>query len=78
MSAPTATVIRDGKETIIPASKLVRGDIIEVRAGDLVPADARLITSHSLFAQESALTGESVPCEKDARAAVKKGASRRK
>ncbi len=73
MSAPTAAVIRDGKETIIPASKLVRGDIIEVRAGDLVPADARLITSHSLFAQESALTGESVPCEKDARAAVKKG-----
>lgn len=73
MSAPTATAIRDGKETIIPASKLVRGDIIEVRAGDLVPADARLITSHSLFAQESALTGESVPCEKDARAAVKKG-----
>ena len=73
MSAPTATIIRDGKETIIPASKLVRGDIIEVRAGDLVPADARLITSHSLFAQESALTGESVPCEKDARAAVKKG-----
>lgn len=73
MSAPTATVIRDGKETIIPASKLVRGDIIEVRTGDLVPADARLITSHSLFAQESALTGESVPCEKDARAAVKKG-----
>lgn len=73
MSAPTAAVIRDGKETVIPASKLVRGDIIEVRAGDLVPADARLITSHSLFAQESALTGESVPCEKDARAAVKKG-----
>lgn len=73
MSAPTAAVIRDGKETIIPASKLVRGDIIEVRAGDLVPADARLITSHSLFAQESALTGESVPCEKDARTAVKKG-----
>lgn len=73
MSAPTAAVIRDGKETIIPASKLVRGDIIEVLAGDLVPADARLITSHSLFAQESALTGESVPCEKDARAAVKKG-----
>lgn len=73
MSAPTAAVIRDGKETIIPASKLVRGDIIEVRAGDLVPADARLITSHSLFAQESSLTGESVPCEKDARAAVKKG-----
>lgn len=64
MTAPTAAVIRDGKETIIPASKLVRGDIIEVRAGDLVPADARLITSHSLFAQESALTGESVPCER--------------
>ena len=66
MSAPTAAVIRDGKETKIPASEVVRGDIIEVRAGDLVPADARLISSHSLSAQESALTGESMPCEKDA------------
>lgn len=55
MSAPTAAVIRDGKETKIPASEVVRGDIIEVRAGDLVPADARLISSHSLSAQESAL-----------------------
>ena len=61
MSAPTAAVIRDGKETKIPASEVVRGDIIEVRAGDLVPADARLISSHSLSAQESALTGESMP-----------------
>ena len=66
MSAPTAAVIRDGKETKIPASEVVRGDIIEVRAGNLVPADARLISSHSLSAQESALTGESMPCEKDA------------
>ena len=78
MSAPTAAVIRDGKETKIPASEVVRGDIIEVRAGDLVPADARLISSHSLSAQESALTGESMPCEKDALCRIPGTAVRRR
>jgi len=66
MSAPHARVLRDGKECIIDASKLVPGDIIHLEAGDFIPADARLIKSVSLKSEESALTGESVPSEKDA------------
>lgn len=66
MSAPHARVIRDGKEMIIDASELVPGDIIRLEAGDFVPADARLIHSAGLKSEESALTGESVPTEKDA------------
>ena len=66
MSAPHAKVIRDGKEQIIDAADLVPGDIIRLEAGDFVPADARLIRSASLKSEESALTGESVPTEKDA------------
>ncbi len=66
MSAPHARVIRDGKEQVIDASGLVPGDIIRLEAGDFVPADARLLHSVSLKSEESALTGESVPSEKDA------------
>ncbi|MBQ9150885.1 MAG: calcium-translocating P-type ATPase, PMCA-type [Clostridia bacterium] len=66
MSAPHARVIRDGKESVIDASALVPGDIIKLEAGDFVPADARLLQSTSLKSEESALTGESVPSEKDA------------
>ena len=66
MSAPHARVIRNGKEMVIDASELVPGDIIKIEAGDFVPADARLITSASLKSEESALTGESVPSEKNA------------
>ena len=66
MSAPHARVIRDGVETLIEASELVPGDIIKLEAGDFVPADARLLHSVSLKSEESALTGESVPSEKDA------------
>lgn len=74
MSAPHARVIRDGKESIINASDLVPGDVIILEAGDFVPADARLIKSVSLKSEESALTGESVPSEKNAVARVKKNA----
>ncbi len=74
MSAPHARVVRDGEERVIPASELVPGDIIHLEAGDFVPADARLIRSVSLKSEESALTGESVPAEKDAAADVKDGA----
>ncbi len=74
MSAPHARVIRDGKESIIDASQLVPGDIIKLEAGDFVPADAKLIHSAGLKSEESALTGESVPSEKDCLAEVKEGA----
>ena len=70
LSAPHARVIREGREMIIDAYQLVPGDIISLEAGDYVPADARLIRSASLKAEESALTGESVPSEKDATAEV--------
>ncbi len=70
LSAPHARVIRNGREMIIEATQLVPGDVISLEAGDYVPADARLIRSASLKAEESALTGESVPSEKDAVAEV--------
>ncbi len=66
MSAPHARVIRNGEEKVIDASELVPGDIIRLEAGDFIPADARLLRSVSLKSEESALTGESVPSEKDA------------
>lgn len=66
LSAPHARVLRDGKEKVIDAVELVPGDIIHLEAGDFIPADARLIRSVSLNSEESALTGESVPSEKDA------------
>lgn len=74
MSAPHARVLRDGKEEIIEAKDLVPGDIIHLEAGDFVPADARLIQSISLKSEESALTGESVPSEKDANKIIKDAA----
>lgn len=74
MSAPKARVIRDGTEAVIDASLLVPGDIIRLEAGDFIPADARLIRSVSLKCEESALTGESVPSEKDAAVRVEDNA----
>lgn len=70
MSAPHARVLRGGAEKLINASELVPGDVIKLEAGDFVPADARLIKSVNLKSEESALTGESVPSEKDADAEV--------
>lgn len=74
MTTLQARVIRNGKEELINAEDLVPGDLIRLEAGDVVPADARLIRSVSLKSEESALTGESVPSEKDAEAIVKKNA----
>lgn len=71
LSAPHARVVRNGEEKVIDAIDLVPGDIIHLEAGDFVPADSRLISSSSLKSEESALTGESVPSEKDAREIVK-------
>ena len=65
MAAPTATVVRDGDEMEIPARELVPGDIILLAAGDKIPADARLIQAINLQTEEAALTGESLPVEKN-------------
>src|SRR5581483_3114120 len=62
----TATVVRDGAPRTIPAREVVPGDVIELAAGDLVPADARLLTAKDLFLNEGVLTGESLPAEKHA------------
>ncbi|MBE6619550.1 MAG: calcium-translocating P-type ATPase, PMCA-type [Ruminococcaceae bacterium] len=74
MSAPHARVIRNGSECVIDAADLVPGDIIKLEAGDFVPADARLIYSSGLKSEESALTGESVPSEKDALSVISEDA----
>ena len=66
MSAPLAKVIRGGQMTRVETGKLVPGDIIVLEAGDLVPADARILDSANLKADESAMTGESVPVSKQA------------
>jgi Mg2+-importing ATPase len=62
--APTATVLRDGAWIELPRRDVVVGDIIRLCAGDLVPADARLVTADDLYVQQAALTGESLPSEK--------------
>ena len=64
MAAPTASVLRDGEEEEIPAREVVPGDVILIRAGDKIPADARLIEAINLQVEEAALTGESVAVEK--------------
>lgn len=73
MSAATTRVLRDGKEIQIKSENLVIGDIIFLEAGDSVPADARILESASLKAEEAALTGESVPVEKTDEQIIAKG-----
>jgi len=70
MSAPQARAVRDGSRVRVPAAELVPGDLIELEAGDLVPADARILDCAGLKADESAMTGESVPVEKGAAEAL--------
>ena len=70
MAAPAARVWRDGVLQQLPSTELVPGDVIEMDAGDMVPADCRLLETASLRCDESALTGESVPVEKDETAEV--------
>ncbi|WP_066948909.1 cation-translocating P-type ATPase [Streptomyces lushanensis] len=63
-SAVQAGVVRDGEERVVPAEELVVGDVVVLGSGDVVPADCRLLDSHGLEADESALTGESLPVAK--------------
>ena len=65
MTAPQARVLRDGRSTVVPAAEVVPGDVLLLEGGDVVAADARLIEAHRLTAIEAALTGESIPVEKD-------------
>lgn len=68
MVRTTATVIRDGIQKEIPLRMIVPGDIIHLASGDMIPADVQLITSKDLFVNQSSLTGESLPVEKNVRA----------
>ncbi|GHJ12277.1 cation-translocating P-type ATPase [Micromonospora sp. AKA38] len=63
-SAVTARVRRDGAERVVPAEDLVPGDVVSISSGDAVPADCRVLTSDGLEADESSLTGESLPVAK--------------
>jgi len=64
MSAAQSKVFRSGELVVIPSSELVVGDVVALEAGDNVPADCRILEAAALKAEESALTGESVPCDK--------------
>ncbi len=68
MSSPNAKVIRNGILEVVPANTLVPGDIVSLDAGDIIPADLRLVESSNLKIEEASLTGESVPVEKDSNA----------
>ncbi len=65
MSAAQSKVYRSGELIVVPSAELVPGDVIALEAGDNVPADCRILEAAALKAEESALTGESVPCDKD-------------
>ena len=64
MTAPNATVIRGGAHAVVPAAELVPGDMVYLEAGNVVPADVRVVESAQLRVDEAALTGESVPVQK--------------
>ncbi len=68
LAAPMASVLRDGAESEVPARDLVPGDVVLLHPGDRVPADARVLESVNLMTDEAALTGESVPVDKQAEA----------
>ena len=70
MVSNTATLVRDGKDVEAPLKMLVPGDIIKLAAGDMVPADVRVLSAKDLFLNQSALTGESLPVERNADAST--------
>ena len=66
MAAPCSKVIRDGDMVVVPSRELVAGDVVILEAGDYIPADVRILESINLKVEEAALTGESVPVDKEA------------
>lgn len=74
LSTPKARVLRDGQIVTVPVEELVFGDILQLETGQYVPADARLLSAVNLTVNESSLTGESLPVEKNPDAAVKEDA----
>ena len=75
MQTATARVRRDKTVVVVKARDVVVGDVLEMEAGDAIPADARLLQSINLATEESALTGESVPVGKDAVSRVSEDAT---
>src|SRR6476620_12097384 len=65
LQVPQAKVVRGGGLVLVPAVEVVPGDLVQLEAGDIVPADGRIVRSATLEAQEAALTGESAPVSKD-------------
>ena len=68
LQVPQAKVVRGGALVLVPAVEVVPGDLVQLEAGDIVPADGRIVRSATLEAQEAALTGESAPVSKDSAA----------
>ncbi len=67
LSSPTSKVVRDGKHHVIPSNEIVPGDLVEIEAGDFVPADSRIVyATGNMSAHEASLTGESTPVQKSA------------
>ncbi|KAK3900583.1 sodium transport ATPase [Staphylotrichum tortipilum] len=64
LSSPTATVVRDGEAVVVPCGEVVPGDLVELKMGDTIPADLRLIEAKNFETDEALLTGESLPVRK--------------
>ena len=77
MISVTATVVRDGDTREIPLAQLVPGDVVHLAAGDMIPADIRILSCKDLFLIQASLTGESFPVEKFARPGGRGGGGRR-
>ncbi|MBM3227733.1 cation-translocating P-type ATPase [Candidatus Peribacteria bacterium] len=75
MAAPSAIILRDGEEMDVPAEEIVPGDMVILTTGDRVPADGRVVLSVNMQTDEAAMTGESLPVEKDAHATISEKAS---
>ena len=73
LTAPAAKVVRDGQDREIPVAEVVLGDVVRIAAGDQIVADGEVLVSRDLEVDESLLTGESVPVQKEAGAKLLSG-----